>query len=78
MASDDPGVHNWIDTQGFEEGYLTYRNVESRRFPPIETRVVGRDELDLHLPADTRRVSAEERVAQLHERFDAIRRRYRI
>jgi hypothetical protein len=78
MASEDPGVHNWIDTQGFEEGYLTYRNVESRRFPPIETRVVGREELDVHLPADTRRVSAEERAVQLHERFDAIRRRYRI
>jgi hypothetical protein len=78
VAHDDPGVQNWIDTQGFEEGYLTYRNVESRRFPPIATRVVPRVELDAHLPADTRRVGAEERVAQLHDRFDAIRRRFGI
>ena len=77
VAHDDPGVSNWLDTQRFEEGYLTYRNIESRRFPPIETRVVRRDDLDTHLPADTLRVSAAERVAQLHDRFDAIRRRYR-
>jgi hypothetical protein len=78
MAHDDPGVNNWIDTQCFAEGYLTYRNVESRRFPPIETRVVPRDEVDAHLPADTRRVTAEERAEQLHQRFDAIRHRYGI
>ena len=23
----DPGVHNWLDTQGFERGNLTYRHM---------------------------------------------------
>ena len=64
MTHDDPGVRNWLDTQGFEEGYLTYRNIESRRFPPIETRVVLRAELDSVLPADTARVTPQERATQ--------------
>ena len=78
MTHADPGYHNWLDTQGFEEGYLTYRNVQSRVFPPIETKLVKLRDLAEHLPADSRRISAEERSRQMHERFDAIRRRYRI
>jgi hypothetical protein len=78
MTHEDPGYHNWLDTQGFEEGYLTYRNVQSRVLPPIETKVVKREDLPTHLPKDSRRVSAAERAAQMHARFDAIRRRYRI
>ena len=27
MAHRDPGVHNWLDTQGFERGNLTYRHM---------------------------------------------------
>jgi hypothetical protein len=78
MTHVDPGYHNWLDTQGFEEGYLTYRNVLSRVSPPVQTKLVKLDDLAAHLPADSRRVSAEERSRQLHERFDGIRRRYRI
>jgi hypothetical protein len=78
MTHADPGYHNWLDTQGFEEGYLTYRNVQSRVFPPIETKLVKLNDLAEHLPKDSRRVTAEERSRQMHERFDAIRRRYRI
>ena len=77
MAHRDPGVHNWIDTQGFDEGYLTYRNVDRRTLPAIETSIVPVADLESKLPAATTRVSAAERAAQLHERFDAIRRRYR-
>jgi hypothetical protein len=78
MAHRDPGLHNWIDTQTFDEGYLTFRIIGSRDVPPIETAVVRHDELDAHLPSGTARVTPAERNAQLHARFDAIRRRYRI
>jgi hypothetical protein len=78
MTHADPGYHNWLDTQGFEAGYLTYRNVLSRVFPPIDTKLVKLRDLAGHLPRDSRRISAEERSRQMHERFDAIRRRYRI
>jgi hypothetical protein len=78
MTHADPGYHNWLDTSGFEEGYLTYRNVLSRVFPPIETKLVKLRDLARHLPPDSRRISTAERARQMHERFDAIRRRYRI
>ena len=78
MAHEDPGVHNWIDTQGFSEGYLTMRVIGSRQLPEVSTSVVLVAELDTVLPAATRRVTREERAAQLHTRFNAIRRRYRI
>src|SRR5262245_22056183 len=78
MTHSDPGYHNWIDTQGFEEGFLVYRNILSRVFPAIETRLVAARDLPVHLPADSRRVSAQERSQQMRDRFDAIRRRYRL
>jgi len=78
MAHEDPGYQNWIDTQGFEEGYLSFRHMGTRDFPPIVTKVLARDELSDLLPADTTTVTPAERAAQLHARFDAIRRRYRI
>jgi len=78
MTHSDPGYHNWLDTQGFEEGYLTYRSVLSRELPPIQTKRVKLHHLREHLPSDSRRISAAERSRLLHERFNAIRRRYRI
>jgi hypothetical protein len=77
MTHKDPGFHNWIETQDFEEGYLSYRNVLSREWAQIQTRLVKIGELDAALPR-ARRITREERIAQLHQRFDAIRRRYRI
>ena len=78
VAGDDPGVHNWIDTQNFAEGYLTYRNIDRRTPPPIATQVVAVADLAKHLPTDTACTGPGERAAQLHARFDAIRRRYPV
>jgi hypothetical protein len=64
--------------QGFEEGYLQYRNVLSRAVPRIDTKLMKASEVAAYLPKDSRRVTADERARQLHERFDVIRRRYRI
>ncbi len=78
MTHSDPGYHNWIDTQRFEEAFLVYRNILSRVFPPIETKLVKVRDLPMHLPADSKRIYADERSQQMHDRFDAIRRRYRL
>jgi hypothetical protein len=78
MTHVDPGYYNWIDTQGFEEGYLQFRNVLSRTVPHIDTKVLKVGDVAAYLPRDSKRASAEERARQLHQRFDAIRRRYRI
>jgi hypothetical protein len=77
MTHADPGYHNWLETQGFEEGYLTYRNIQNSQLPLIETRVVKLKELSAALP-HAQRIDKDGRIRQLRERFDGIRRRYRL
>ena len=74
IAHDDPGYHNWLDTQGFERGNLIYRNLMTSEGTELRTRLVKRAELAIAMPADAARISPAERVAQLHARFDGIRR----
>jgi hypothetical protein len=76
LAHADPGYHNWIDTQGFERGNITYRHMLEGRPTALNARVVMHSELSSVLPPATATVTREERVAQLWERFHAIRRRY--
>ena len=60
MTHVDPGYHNWVDTEGFEEGYLQFRNVLSRIVPHIDTKLLKVADIAVYLPKDSRRVSAEE------------------
>jgi len=76
LCHGDPGYHNWLDTQGFEQGNLTYRNLLSDAATVIRTRRVERAELVQVLPPDTAQISQEERVRQMRLRFNAIQRRY--
>lgn len=76
LSHDDCGYHNWLDTQGFERGNLTYRCLLSQAPTAFETKLVKRSALDRALPNDCARVSPQQRTAQLHARFDAVRRRY--
>jgi hypothetical protein len=76
LAHDDPGVHNWVDTQGFERGNLTYRHMLEGQPAVLTTRLVARSELDSALPPDTKRVTSSERTAQLWERFNGVRGRF--
>ena len=76
LCADDPGYHNWMDTQGFERGNVTYRNLLSQAQTSFRTEVVKRSRLESTLPAGTARVTPEERLRQMKERFDGIRQRY--
>ena len=76
LAHDDPGVHNWVDTQGFGTGALTYRNLMSDAHADFATRLVKRAALAQALPADTATVSREARARQMRERFHGILQRY--
>ena len=58
LAHDDPGYHNWMDTQGFERGNLTYRHMLDGQPVPLNTRLVKRSELADALPPDTAMVTA--------------------
>lgn len=76
LAHDDPGLHNWLDTQEFEKGELTYRNLMTSAQTDLRTRLVKRAELGSELPEDSVRVTPDERRAQMLARFHGVRRRY--
>jgi len=75
LCHGDPGYHNWIDTQGFERGNLTYRNLLSEAHTEFGTRVVKRSQLTAALPADAATVTSEQRLQQMRDRFDGVLRR---
>lgn len=61
VAHEDPGVPNWLDTTGHEEGLLQYRWIWTRDNPRPSVRTVKFSELAERLPADTPRVNAAQR-----------------
>jgi Protein of unknown function (DUF1214) len=76
LAHSDPGFHNWMDTQGFEVGHLGARVNFSSEGNNFTTTVVKHAELEKHLPADSARVTPEERSAMMLQRYYSILRRY--
>ncbi|MDT5091657.1 MAG: hypothetical protein QOH60_1020 [Mycobacterium sp.] len=78
LAHDDPGYHNWMDTQGFERGNVTYRHMLEGQPAVLGTRLVARSELADALPPDTATVTPAERTAQMWRRFRGIRQRYQL
>jgi hypothetical protein len=78
LCHEDPGYHNWLDTQGFVLGNLTFRNLLSESTGALRTQLVKRASLAEVLPGDTVKISPEERIHQMRIRFEAIRRRYNL
>ena len=78
VAHDDPGVHNWLDTQGYPAGNLTYRNLMSQNPASFRTKLVKRAELLEHLPVGTAMLTPDERRRMLLERYRAIKLRFGI
>lgn len=68
ISHTDPGVANWLDTAGHTEGYVTLRWMGAEQSPAPEYQVVKFSELDRHLPADVKRITAAERAEQIHQR----------
>jgi hypothetical protein len=72
ISGEDPGVHNWIDNGGLNEGILTLRMAEfpeggARPDLSATGRVVELDRLDEKVPG-LAKVTADERAAQLATR----------
>lgn len=76
IAHSDPGVHNWLDTQGFTQGNLTYRNLLNQNNAGFRTQLVKQKELLEHLPGDSAKVTKEQRTEMLWQRYHAIKLRY--
>jgi hypothetical protein len=72
ISPTDPGVANWIDSDGLNEGILTLRMAEFGSDGPKEDlgahgRVVKLDDLEAEVPT-LRRVSERERATELADR----------
>lgn len=78
LAHEDPGYHNWLDTQNFAAGNLTYRNLMSTATTNFRTKLVKRSALESELPLDTATSTPSDRIEQLRTRFNSIRLRYSL
>jgi hypothetical protein len=76
LCGRDPGVANWLDTAGHSNGAMILRCVRTTTAPTPGARVVALDDIASALPADTRRVTAEERAAVLERRRRAVHERF--
>jgi hypothetical protein len=76
LAHRDPGVPNWIDTEGRAEGMLVHRWVWARDNPVPTSRVVSLAELRPQLPDDHPRIDPAERRRRLAQRFEAATGRF--
>ncbi|GAA4965583.1 hypothetical protein GCM10023205_32420 [Yinghuangia aomiensis] len=77
IAASDPGVPNWLDTEGRDRVFCTHRWVGARSRPTVRAALVPLAQLREHLPADTPTVSAEERAAQIRARAAHVAWRFR-
>jgi hypothetical protein len=78
VAHRDPGVPNWLDTAGHQEGVLQYRFVWAKTAPQPSVRVVPFAKLRDELPADTPVVTASERRRVITARQRHVARRERV
>lgn len=73
ISHKDPGIANWLDTDGHKEGTIVGRAYHAREVPSQPTvTLIKAAEIDRHLPADTRRVTPEERAKAMRVRRKGI------
>ena len=78
IAHSDPGVPNWLDAAGHCEGRLGLRWMQADGAPVPATRLVKLADLDRQIPANTRRITPDERREQLRRRKIGVDRRFRV
>ncbi|MBW2270353.1 MAG: DUF1214 domain-containing protein [Deltaproteobacteria bacterium] len=76
LSKEDPGVPNWIDSEGRPQGLLAYRWVWAKTMPTPTARVVKVADVFEHLPADHGKIGEAERCRQLSARREALWNRY--
>ncbi len=76
VAHTDPGVPNWLDTEGQPIGMAVYRYVGARSKPVPNARVTSFDDLRADLPATHPTVEPAERRRGLAARSLAAQRRW--
>ena len=78
MSARDPGVPNWLDTEGRPDGMISYRIVGASEGPALVSRRVPLAELRAALPADVPVIDESMRRDQIARRRAAVMRRFRV
>jgi hypothetical protein len=83
VAHEEPGVHNWVDTTGHREVFMSPRWAYSEtpdpdQWPTISAKKVRFSEILDHLPKSTKRVTPEERRKEIEIRQRHVLKRYRV
>jgi hypothetical protein len=76
LCAEDPGVPNWLDTAGLSRGVVLLRWYRADRHPVPTAKIVGRDRIASALPAETPRITPDERRRRLAIRRESVLRRY--
>lgn len=78
LSKQDPGVQNWIDTEGRQQGSITYRIIWGENAPEVTSKVIKIEDLNVYLPKDTPAVSAKDRRQQVKARSRHIESRFHL
>src|SRR5271168_2612526 len=78
LCGRDPGVANWLDTAGHSNGPVILRCVRTTTAPTPRARLVAFDEVASALPAQTKRVTPDERAVVLEQRRRAVQERFAL
>lgn len=81
ISKNDPGVYNWVDTDGLNRGYLNPRwqglsGQANQTLPTASIKLVKLADLKNELPTGTKFVSKQEREQQLKIRKQSYNLRY--
>ena len=77
VAHEDPGVPNWLDTEGRPQGLVNLRHFWGNVLPTPTPTVVKAADVRAALPAGTPTVTPEERAATVRSRQDHLAWRFR-
>ncbi len=78
ISHDDPGLPNWLDPSGHEEGYVTFRWMGSQENPRPTCTQVPRQRLMETLPGGVRTLGPDDRAQQIAARRRGVRRRFKL
>ena len=76
VSHEDPGVPNWLDPSGHEEGYVTFRWIGADHYPRPSVEQFSARDLETRLPAGVRRIKPEQRAEQLRRRRLGVIKRF--
>jgi len=76
VSHEDPGVPNWLDPSGHQEGYITVRWIGADDYPVPECAQGPAAQLDALVPGDAKRIAPAERREQLLSRRRGILKRF--